>query len=319
MSMRDWLLKDDTKNKVGRPKLATEKLIFKSKIMIVVSLLLAALLFFSFICDVKNENPVEVIYYDTLVKFFGPIENKNGFSVKEKYDENHDYVMTFKIPSSIRKYNASYKYTTYYLKNNEWVKNSEEVIDTYEDDFKINFTSKRNENVTWKVKLGFVNLTSKTGDFSPGNWKFVQTKNEYSSYTYKEFTVKGYYSPINNSEYKEALKSKNKVYLTTDKKNPRKFTINMTGNENYSYKVKYTDAKGMQNDLEKKENLSGNTSFNIPNVDRTTKIEVRIWIDGYDKEALNDVKLFNWNVKTDSYGNNYMVNTYLVKPAAAYK
>ena len=91
MSMRDWLLKDDTKNKVGRPKLATEKLIFKSKIMIVVSLLLAALLFFSFICDVKNENPVEVIYYDTLVKFFGPIENKNG-SVKEKYDENHDYV-----------------------------------------------------------------------------------------------------------------------------------------------------------------------------------------------------------------------------------
>ena len=36
MSMRDWLLKDDTKYKVGRPKLATQKLIFKSKIMSII-------------------------------------------------------------------------------------------------------------------------------------------------------------------------------------------------------------------------------------------------------------------------------------------
>lgn len=311
--LRDWLLKDDEKNKVGRPKLATQKLINKSRIMVGISLLVACILFFSFLCIIKNENPLAIVYSKTLEKVMGPINKKDSFIVKEYYNNNSDFVMSFHVPSSVRKYDTSYKYTTYYLEKNKWKKHSEKTYDTYADDFKIIFKTKKNKNITWKVKLELVNCDKKVNDYSPYSWKFV---NNEKAYTYKVFTTKGYYSPVSKSETKE--QDKDKVYVYTNKDNPRNIIINMPSDLTYSYKVTYTDNKGTITDLDNNDNVVNSSIITVPNVERTTNVKIKIWIDGYDSDMLKDIKLSNWEIKTDSYGNSYITNTYLVKPKTAY-
>lgn len=311
--LRDWLLKDDDKNKVGRPKLATQKLINKSRIMVGLALLVACILFFSFLCIIKKENPLAIVYSNTLEKVIGPINKKDSFKVKEYYNKNNDYVMSVHVPSSIRKYNASYKYTTYYLEKNKWKKDDEKVIDAYDDDFKIIFKTRMNKNITRKVKLELVGYEKEVKDYSPYNWKFI---NDEKTYAYKIFTTKGYYSPVLNTEIKEH--SKDKVYVVTNKDNPRNLIIKMPSDLTYSYKASYTDNKGTITDLDKKDNVTAFSVISVPDIERFTNVKIKIWIDGYDSDMLKDIKLSNWEIKTDSYGNSYITNTYLVKPKTAY-
>ena len=88
--MREWLLQDE-KAKVGRPKLATENLINKSKKLLVIAFLSCFILSFCFISEINGKDPIKYAYSLTFSKFFGQIENPNGYKVKTYYNKDNNY------------------------------------------------------------------------------------------------------------------------------------------------------------------------------------------------------------------------------------
>ncbi len=316
--MIDWLLKEDEKkNKVGRPKLADDKLLRRSRIMLIASILVVVSLSFVFGCYVQKVSPLTTLYKMTIGKILGPINNKNGFIIKEYYNDDQDYVMNVKITNKLRNKSASYKYTTYYLnKNYKWIKYDSKTYENDTNSFNIIFESKKNKNITWKVKLQLVNASKIERDYTPYDWSFNSSSTIENNYAYKMLTVKGYYSPVPYSEIKK--QNDEKVYVYTTKNNPR--VLNIKAPSSFVAKIKYNNAIEKEDYVEtKKSNNNDETYFKIPNMNATTNVKVYVWVDGYDKSDLKSVKLDNWETKIDSNGNYYITNSYMVIPSKAYK
>ena len=130
--MREWLLKDEEKNPVGRPKLAREDVLKKAKASIYISIAICIMLSVCFFAEMKDEDPLKFTYHLTFEKLFGAIENKNGFIVKEKYDNESNYVMEVSIPSVIDRYQGSYRYTLYEMDGNSWKEKETKEIEKKE-------------------------------------------------------------------------------------------------------------------------------------------------------------------------------------------
>lgn len=310
--MKQWLLKDE-KNKVGRPKLANDEVIKKAKITLCFSLFLCVLLSFYFAGEVTGKDPLKLAYSVSLEKVFGALENKNGFIVKESYNKNNDYVMEINIPSSVDNYSGSYKYTLYEMKNDSWEEKETKEIKEGTSSFKIVINSLKNQNKTWKIKLQIINGSKIEKSYAPYGWDFVDAEENENMYTYKVFTVKGYYSPIEQREIKEANNSDNKATLNTKKNEPRSFILNLPSDNTYDVVVKYTDVNSKSITLANDKNVTGSKVYSIPNLDRTTLVTFKVYGDNIKK-----LKLSNWKPETDSKGNTYITNTYILKPEKAY-
>lgn len=306
--MKEWLLKEDAKNKVGRPKLADTDEIKKSKKMILFGLIIVFILGFMFISTMKNIKPYELLYNISLEKIFGKLENKDGFIVNNYYDKNKDYIIDVKVPLSVSKYQGSYKYTLYKLKNDIWVKKEEKTISRTKNEFKIKVLSKRNINTTWKIKLELVNAANVDKSFAPSSYTFVDSKDA-KKYAYNVFTVKGFYSPVNNSD---SSLNDNKISVTTPKNNPRKFIIDLKNNTG-NLKVTYTDSTKKINTLDKLTKKGNIVSFVIPNSNKLTNIKI-----SFKTNNDSDIKPNSWVKETKSDGIYYLGN-YNLKPESSYK
>lgn len=313
--MKGKLLKEE-KAKVGRPKLAEENAIKKAKISIAFCFLLCLFLVLSFICQLSGESFNDFVYKLSFNKLTGMGNNPNGFIEKSYYDSSYNYVMEIKIPDSVDRYSGSYKYTTYYLKGNDWVKDKTENIEKGTRNIKLKLDSKKNENITWKIKFQIVNGAKIKESYAPYSWKFVDAKNASDKYVYKIFTVKGYYSPVTISEIKEANKNKKKLNVTTDKKDPRTLNVNLPDG-NYDVLVKYTDITGKDDVLAKDKNVSKKVSYKIPSLDRSTKVTIMVYSS--DKKSLEKNILSNWKIKSDKNKASYATNYYVVKPEKSYE
>ncbi len=304
--MKEWLLTEDGKNKVGRPKLADSKILNKARISICACFVICIILFISFVGTMKNEAPLKFFYSATFEKIFGTIENKNGFLVNEYYKKN-DYVMEIKPSSMVESYQGSYKYTLYKLEDNEWVEKESKTIKKDAKSFNINIKSACNKNVTWKIKLQITNGSKIQKSFAPASWKFMDSESTSSKYAYKVFTVKGYYSPISNDELKDAKKNNNKIMISTNKNDPRTFIINTP--IKIKVKVSYTDLNKVikLKDIE----ITDEEKITIPNLSKISNVTFKIYADD-----IGSYKLDNWSL---SENNKYITNTYLLKPEAAYK
>ncbi len=304
--MKEWLLSDDGKNKVGRPKLADNSILNKARISICVCFLICIILSISFVGVIRKKSPLKLLYSVTFEKIFGTIENKNGFSVNEYYKEN-DYVMEIKPSSMVESYQGDYKYTLYKLANNQWVEEENNIIKKGTKSFKINIKSVCNKNITWKIKLQITNGSKIQKSFAPASWQFMDSEDTSSKYAYKVFTVKGYYSPVSNDELKDAKKNNKKIIINTKKNDPRTFIINTP--INVKVKVSYTDLNKTikLKDIE----IMDEGKITIPNLSKISNVTFKIYADGIDH-----YKLDNWNLSEDK---TYITNTYLLKPEAAYK
>lgn len=311
--MKQWLLKEEEKAKVGRPKLANEDVIKKAKLSLCLSLFLCIVLSFFLASQITGEDPLKLAYSISLEKVFGALENKDGFIIKESYNKNNDYVMEVNIPTSVDNYSGSYKYTLYEMKNNSWKEKESKEIKEGTSSFKIVVKSLKNQNKTWKIKLQIVNGSKINKSYAPYGWSFVDANNNEDKYTYKIFTVKGYYSPVELSEIKEANNSNNKVTLSTKKNKPRSFILNLPDNNNFDVIVKYTDVNSKKVILANDKKASGTKVYNIPNLNRSTLVTFKIYSNNIKK-----LKLSNWKTNTDSNDNTYITNTYILKPEKAY-
>ncbi len=310
--MREWLLKDE-KAKVGRPKLADSDVLKKAKVTMLIGFALSFVFFFSFMSMLMNTTPTKLAYKLTVEKLFGALENKNGFLVKDYYDDNKDYVMEFNVPGTVDNYSGSYKYTLYELDGKSWKEKETKSIDRGTKSFKIKVPALKNENKTWKVKLQIVNASKIDKSYAPGTWSFVDAKNNSDKYAYKVFTVKGYYSPISVSEEKEAVKNKNKISVITEKENPRELILNFPEGL-YDVKISYTDSSSKNVILASDNDVSVTKRYVIPNSNRVSKVTIKVY--GSNVENL---KLSNWKEETDKKENSYITNTYVLKPEKAYK
>lgn len=311
--MKDWLLSDD-KAKVGRPKLADNDALHKSRLLIILSVIISLLMLFTFVSIINNSNPLDYAYSLTLAKIFGEKENNNGFLVKSYYDKDSNYVLEVKASEQVESYSGSYRYTTYYLKGEEWVLKDTVDIPLNTNSFKIKIDSLKNKNKTWKVKLQIVNASKITKSFAPTGWTYQDGTKAEEKYTYKVFTVKGYYSPVTYEEIKEADKSTSKVTIITNKDNPRKFILNVPNN-NYDVIVKYTDKTGKKVVLKSDTGVNGVTNYEVPNMNKATEVTFNVSINGVLN--LEDYKLSNWTIKNIN-GTSYLTNTYVLKPESAY-
>ncbi len=311
--MKEWLLKEE-KNKVGRPKLADVDAIKKSKKMIVLSLLLCLVLSFFLIDIVTGKSPLKTIYHLTLEKTFGALENKDGFMVNYKYDDNHDYVMEFKVPNSVSNYSGGYKYSLYEMTKNEWELKKVKEYDSNTKSFKIKINSVKNQNKTWKIKLEITNAAKIDKSYAPSGWNFNDGEKNSDKYAYKVFTVKGYYSPVLNEEIKEAKKSKGKIVVSTLKENPRNFTVTLPDNNIYKIIVKYTDVSNKNVMLKTFDNAVNKINVVVPNVNKSTKVTFMIYGNNIKK-----LKLSNWKYKKDNNKKAYITNSYILKPENTYK
>ena len=305
--MKEWLLKEDDKYKVGRPKLANSRALKTAHISIGVSLCLCFILFLSFIANIKGESPLNLAYKISFEKMFGAIENKNGFIAKEYYDKNSNYVMELKTSNKVDSYQASYKYTLYRLSNNEWKEYKTKEIKKGTKSFKIKIASLKNKNVTWKIKLQVVNGSYVDKSFAPGGWQFTDSKENDQKYASYVFTVKGYYSPITLSEVKEAKKNTDKIRIETNKNNPRIFIFKTP--VEVKVQVTYTDSS--KKIKMKPVVVTNEEQFKIPNLSRLSQVTFKVYGSNLDNK-----KLSNWTLSED---NTYIANTYLLKPESAYK
>lgn len=305
--MREWLLQDE-KSKVGRPKLATENLINKSKKLLVIAILSCFILSFCFISDINGKDPLNYAYSLTLSKFFGQIENPNGYKVTTKYSKDKNYIMDINVPTNIKKLNGKLVYTTYYLKNNEWIEHEKKEIKN--DNYRIIFKSKKNKNMTWKIKLQLIDSLNYKNTYEPSTWSFYKAKTKNESYAYKIFTVKGYYSPISLLELKSAKKKD--IFITTPKLNPRQFEVNI---EKYTYdiKISYIDNTGTKVKLAEKKDLTKKSVYEVPDLDKSTNVYFKLCINELSTKKLEKLVPDNWQV------NNSCIKTnYILKPKAAY-
>ena len=317
--MKEWLLKEEAKAKVGRPKLATYMLIKKSYIMLLSSLIIVLILSVCFIGTIKHMSPLELLNYTFGKKLEGIVSNNNGFIVKEYYDDGYDYVMKINASSYVKNYSGNYKYTTYYLKNNKWIEHDSKELKKGDNFIKIKFESLKNQNRTWKVKIQVLNSSGVKESYAPYGWKYVDAKKEENKYAYKIFTVKGYYSPVTLSEEKESSKNKDKISVSTEKKDPIKFNVSV---KDYAYdmNVFYTDNSGKKTTVLKKDNLKEDYSFNISNDQSVIKVTINIYVKDIKDNDLKKMVLSNWEIKTDEKSKqDYVTNTYLLKPERGYK
>lgn len=306
--MKEWLLKEE-KAKVGRPKLADNSILNKAKASIAISSLTCIFMIFMFICIIKQISPLEYAYSLTLEKLVGTPKYFNNFVLEEKYDSNNDYIMILKPSDKVKTYQGNYKYVLYKLDGSNWKEVDEKQLDKKVKNIKIKINSKRNQNETYKINLYLLNASKIDKSFAPYGWTFVDSSKQDEKYAYKVFTVKGYYSPILKDEVKEAnKKNKTKVTVLTSKENPREFIINVP-DTSYNINVSYTDEQGKKITLKKENNLSGKVKFNVPNVKKISNVTIKVWVDDAEK-----YKLSNWEIKKDKSGNDYITNTYLLKP-----
>ena len=304
--MREWLLKEEEeKNKVGRPRLAREEALKKARISIVVSVVLCFILLISFLSIVKKESPLNIINSFIPIKTFYNKENKEGFIEKNYYDKNSNYVMEMKTTDTVESYQGTYKYTIYKLSNNEWKEVLTKKVDKGSTLFKIKVESKKNKNVTYKVKLQIINSSKIDKSFAPTDWKFVNSDKSASKYAYKVFTVKGYYSPVPYDELKE--KKKNKIYIETRKENPRTFILNTV----VPVKVNVSYIEQSRKNKLSEVQVEGQHSFEIPELSRFAEVKFKVCGDN-----LGDKALSTWTVSDD---NKCISNTYLLKSEKAYK
>lgn len=305
--MREWLLQDE-KAKVGRPKLATENLINKSKKLLLIAFLSCFILSFCFISEINGKDPVKYAYSLTFSKFFGQIENPNGYRVNTKYNSEDNYIMDINVPANIKKLEGKLLYTTYYLKNNEWIEFEKKEIKN--DNFRIIFKSKRNKNTTWKVKLQLIDSLKYNDTYEPSTWSFYKSDKKNESYAYKVFTVKGYYSPVSLLEINDSKKKD--IFISTPKSNPRKFEVNIDKYK-YDIKVSYIDNTGTKVKLADKKDLNKNTDYEIPELIKATDVSFKICIKELSEEKLKKLVPKNWEID-----NSCAKITYILKPEAAY-
>ena len=83
--MIEWLLKDEQKAKVGRPKLADSSVLKKAIISIVLCFLACIVMAFMFVCNIKSLSPKDVLYSVTIQKLEASVGTSDTFIVKEKY------------------------------------------------------------------------------------------------------------------------------------------------------------------------------------------------------------------------------------------
>lgn len=314
--MIEKLLKEEEKNKVGRPKLADSYDIKKAKVYLFINLLSCFILIFLLISTIKGLSPLNYAFNLTIGKLTGKTLNEDAFMVKEYYDEDSNFVMNINT-NNIDKYSGSYKYTTYYLKNNKWLKKETKDIERGKRNIKIKIESKENENVTWKIKFQIVNASSIKKSYAPFLWNFQDAKKNIDKYAYKVFTVKGYYSPITLNEIKEYKKDKNKIGVYTTKKEPRIFNINLP-NGKYDIKIVYTDLNGKEVVLANDKEKENKASYKIPNIERSTKVTIKVISDINNKDEFNKMVLSNWKVDKSKNNNYYAINSYIVKPEKSY-
>ena len=304
--MREWLLKEEEKNKVGRPKLADNDTVKTAKKLIYLGFIFSFILAFSFVSTLKGIAPQKLFYSITFEKMFGAIENKNGFIVKNHYDSNYDYIIDVKVPISVIRYQGDYKYTLYKLNNNSWKKVKEKVISKNKKAFSVKINSKKNTNTTWKMKLELINASNVDKSFAPYNWTFVDSKDS-KKYAYGIFTVRGYYSPVID----EDKKNSNIISVNTLKNNPRKFVLDLKNNTG-NIMVYYTDSSSKKNKVDKIENKDSKYYFTIPNDNKVSYVTIKIKGDN-----LNSVKPNSW--VSESNGNSkYIIGNYSLKPETSY-
>lgn len=312
--MRDWLLKEE-KAKVGRPRLAADDAVKKAKLLITICLMICTIMAFSFISIIKGISPAQYAYRLTFEKLLGTTENPDGFITKDYYDDDYNYVMEIKVPKEVSKYSGYYKYTTYYLKDNGWVKKESNKYPNDTKSFKIKIDSLKNKNVTWKIELQVLNASVINKSYAPSSWTFVDAKKQEDKLAYKVFTVKGYYSPVTTEEINEAGKSPNKVAVETTRENPRGFIL-LLPEGTYDVMVKYTDASGKEVLLSKDKGIEKRKVYEVPNLNRSTKVSFKVWPKTGNIKGLG---LSNWKVFKDKHNDEYLTNSYVLKPAKSYE
>lgn len=313
--MKEWLLKEDKKNKVGRPRLADSIVLKKAVCLLVFSFALSFILIFGFICEIKNVNPISYAYSLTLEKLVGNIKENKNFLVTESYLQNGDFVMKFKPQEKVLQYQGKYKYVLYKLSDSKFKKVKEETFDIDTKEFSVKVKRNVNKNETYKINLYVLNASKITDSYAPKGFSFSKSKSQNEMYSYKIFTVKGKYSPINNEELKE--NKGNKISVTTDYQDPRKFIVKVP-NYNYNILVKYTDESSKDVILADYKNLNGISSYVVPCINKISNVTIKIWPNTSSKDEIENIKLSSWNLKQDKNNNYYISNTYLLKPEKAY-
>ena len=313
--MKEYLLKEDKKNKVGRPRLADSIVLKKAVYLLIFSFILSFILIFGFICEIKNVNPISYAYSLTFEKLVGNIKGNKNFLVTEDYLQNGNFIMKFKPQEKVLQYQGKYKYVLYKLSDSKFKKVKEETFDIDTKEFSVDIKRSINKNETYKINLYVLNASKITDSYAPIGFSFSKAKNQNEMYSYKIFTVKGKYSPINNEDLKE--NNVNKISVTTDFLNPRKFNIEVP---NYSYNilVKYTDESSKDIILANDKNLNGLSSYVVPCINKVSNVIIKIWPNVNSKVKIENIKLSSWNLNQDKNNNYYISNTYLLKPEKAY-
>ena len=317
MLLREWLLKEE-KAKVGRPKLANEAEIKKSYILIASSLLICVVMLLTFVSILKDMTPFEYINSIVGIKLDGIVENKDGFIVSSRYNQKGNYILKIKASDTVKSYSGSYNYTTYYLKNNNWVEFETKQIPKDKDSFEIEFESLKNENRTWKIKLQIINSSGTNKSYAPSSWQFVDANKMEDKYAYKVFTVKGYYSPVPLDESKETMKSKDKINISTSKNDPRTLVLDAF-DYTYDVCVTYTDTSGKKTNISNKKGITGKSNYTIPNFKQSVKVTVKVWINSLSKKELESKKLSTWTLEEDKNKKSYITVTYILKPEESYR
>lgn len=316
--MKEWLLKEETKNKVGRPKLASNSAVKKAKVWIISCLLICVILSFGFVCVLKDVNPFVYAYSLTFEKLVGNLQNQNGFVVKESYDDEGNYIMEVKTSSKVDSYSGAYKYVLYKLSGSKWNEVETKQYDVKTKSFKVKIDSLKNKNKTYKIELYVLNAAKIDTSFAPYGWRFSDSSNQDEKHAYKVFTVKGYYSPVSSNEINEAKDKENVIKVSTNKNDPRTFNIDVPGYE-YDVVSKYTDENDKEITLKDDKGKTGESSYEIPNVNKTTKVTFVVWPKGITYDELKKISLSNWNIKKDKDGKYYVSFTYDLKPERAYQ
>ena len=157
------------------------------------------------------------------------------------------------------------------------------------------------------------NLSKISETYEPAGWSFMDSSKSEDKYAYKIFTVKGYYSPVTKEEIKESINNKDKISVSTNKNEPRKFILLLPTNNTYDVKVTYTDVSGKNVILKEDSDVNGNISYTIPNINRASIVTFKV--KGFNTSSL---KLSSWKEETDKSGDKVIKGTYVLKPERAY-
>lgn len=309
--MIEWLLKEEEKNKVGRPRLASEKRKKIATVMAISGILIVIVLSINFISMIKGKSFVEIVNSIPIKALKSVVKNKNGFVVTKKYTYS-TYEMTI-LTDNVSNYSGNYKYTLYKLSKGKYKEIKSETFDNSYEKFNVVIDRIVNKNENYKIKLEILNGSSINDSFAPVGWQYVNSNKNNKVYAYYIFTVKAKYNPITRNEIKESKKKKNKIFVRTSDNNPRKFIIDCK-DVICDITVFYTGNDGKKTQLISKENKTNEIIFAVPSVYKTSLVTVNI----KSQEDLKKLKLSNWKLKKDKNKINYITNSYLLKPESAY-